>query len=147
MPLVSGDVGVGANQQCNTCLRTRCDEEYPAYPGGILGGPLDVQFNGKPCEPWTFRNGVTAMYCYDKAAGERVAEPNEQCGDHWTKTVALTNEWRFYTVPFSEMTQQGFAKRFTSIDLTAASLFRFTWEGGWVDYWIDDVRLYRAKKS
>jgi hypothetical protein len=148
MPLVSGDVGSGAAQQCNTCMKTRCDEEYPAYPGGIRGNSvLDYQFFGKPCDQYTFRNGVSAFYCYDKAAGERVPEPAEQCGDHWTKTVALTDRWQFFTVPFSSMTQQGFAKRFTSIDLKAVTLFRFTWDGGWIDYWIDDVRLYRTKSQ
>jgi hypothetical protein len=22
---------------------------------------------------------------------------------------------------------------------------RFTWDGGWIDFWIDDVRFYKTK--
>ena len=57
----------------------------------------------------------------------------------------LSNEWQFYTVPFNTMTQQGWAKRSDGLDLTTVSVVRFTWDGGWVDYWIDDVRFYRHR--
>jgi len=41
--------------------------------------------------------------------------------------------------------QQGWAKRSNKLDTTAISVVRFTWDGGWVDFWIDDVRFYRHK--
>ena len=149
MPLVSGGVPAGTSVQCNTCKETRCNEPYPAYPDD-QGAPgksgTDVQFVNRPCTPYAYRNGVSSSFCYDKDAGETVAEPNEQCGDHWTKTVALTNEWKFFMVPFTQMIQQGWAKHFAALDLTAVSLIRFTWDGGWTDYYIDDVAFYRFKK-
>jgi hypothetical protein len=113
-----------------------------------VGQPIhtDVQFFDRPCTPYTYRNGVSSSFCYDPARGETVAEPDEQCGDHWTKTVALTNEWQFFKVPFNTMIQQGWAKKFAALDLTAVSLIRFSWDGGWIDFYIDDVTFYRHKR-
>lgn len=140
---------------CNTCEETRCNERYPAFPddsatvggGAVAGIPqgTDLQFYGKPCSPYTMRNGISSSWCFDPAAGERPAETTEQCGDHWTHVVNLSNEWQFYVVPFNQMAQQGWAKRSAALDLTSVSTVRFTWDGGWVDYWIDDVRFYRHK--
>jgi hypothetical protein len=140
---------------CNTCVETKCDERWPAFPDdyatadGMMasGIPLgsDRQFFGKPCSPYTMRNGIFSYWCFDPAAGERPAETTEQCGDHWTRVVNLSNEWQFYTVPFNSMAQQGWAKRSVGLDLTSVSVVRFTWDGGWIDYWIDDVRFYKRK--
>ncbi len=141
---------------CNSCEETRCNERYPAFPDdcGVPGGgcpmdspvPLatDRQFYGKPCSPHTMRNGTFGYWCFDPET-ERPAESTEQCGDHWTRVVNLSNEWQFYTVPFSSMAQQGWAKRSAGLDLTSVSTIRFTWDGGWIDFWIDDVRFYRTK--
>jgi len=164
--LSAGSMGAGAGSstQCNTCEVTRCNENYPAYPddfpapGGTqptdpnTGAPVaglpagvDRQFYGKPCTTYTMRNGITSAWCFDPAANERPAEQSEQCGDHWTSVVNLSNEWQFYTVPFDRMLQQGWAKRSPRLDLTSLAVVRFTWDGGWVDYWIDDVTFYRHK--
>ena len=43
------------------------------------------------------------------------------------------------------MLQQGWAQRSAKLDLTAISVVRFTWDGGYVDYWIDQVNFYRHK--
>lgn len=140
--------GTGSATQCNTCRQTRCDELYPAYPDDTANENAppgsDSQFYGKPCTAYTMRNGISSAWCFDPAT-ERPAEQSEQCGDHWTGVVNLSNEWQFYTVPFNNMLQQGWAKRSPKLDLTSVSLFRFTWDGGWVDYWIDDVALYKHK--
>jgi hypothetical protein len=159
--LSGGALGSSGTTQCNTCLETRCDEPYPAYPddtatpgtgdGGVPDAgtaPLgtDRQFWRKHCTPFQYRNGVSSAFCYDPAT-EKPAEPNEQCGDHWTTPVNLTNEWRLYLVPFTSMTQQGWAKKFAALDLTAVSVVRFTWDGGWIDYYIDDVTFYRYKRD
>jgi len=134
---------------CNTCVETRCNERWPAFPDDQANpsAPVgtDPQYYGKPCSPYTMRNGNFGYWCFDPAAGERPAEPTEQCGDHWTRVVNLTTEWQFYTVPFSAMAQQGWAKRSAGLDLSSVSVVRFTWDGGWVDYWIDDVRFYKTK--
>ena len=139
---------------CNTCEETKCDERWPAYPddhattnGAAAPGSrfgTDRQFYGKPCSPYTMRNGIFGYWCFDPAT-ERPAETTEQCGDHWTRVVNLSNEWQFYTVPFSAMAQQGWAKRSAALDLKSVSVVRFTWDGGWIDFWIDDVRFYRTK--
>ena len=165
--LSAGSMGSGAGSgttQCNTCQETRCNEPYPAYPddfpapGGTqptdptTGAPINVgpagtdrQFVGKTCNPYTLRPGISTSFCFDPAT-ERPAEATEQCGDHWTRVVNLSNEWQFYTVPFSAMGQQGWAKRSPGLDLSTVSVVRFTWDGGWIDFWIDDVTFYRHKK-
>ena len=95
------------------------------------------------------RNGIFGYWCFDPAASDerdsRPAEQTEACGDHWTRVVNLSNEWQFYTVPFSAMAQQGWAKRQAALDLKSVSVVRFTWDGGWIDFWIDDVRFYKTK--
>jgi hypothetical protein len=141
---------------CNTCMQTKCDERWPAYPddyatpGGVpmAGIPLgtDRQFYGKPCSPYTLRTGIFGYWCFDPAQKETPAETTDQCGDHWTRVVNLSNEWQFYTVPFNSMAQQGWAKRQAALDLKSVSVVRFTWDGGWIDFWIDDVRFYKTKK-
>ena len=47
------------------------------------------------------------------------------------------------TVPFTDMHQQGWAMESHFLDLTGASVMRFTFDRGWIDYWIDDVSFYR----
>ena len=154
--VMSGAESSNGVSSCNTCVETKCDERWPAFPDdcGEPGGNCDhdtrpvgtdAQYYGKPCSPYTMRNGVFGYWCFDPAAGERPAEPTEQCGDHWTRVVNLTSEWQFYTVPFSAMAQQGWAKRSAGLDLSSVSVVRFTWDGGWVDFWIDDVRVYKTK--
>ena len=148
---ISGAEAAGSmgGSQCNTCEQTRCDERWPAYPDDTApGAPVgtDRQFWGKPCMPHTYRNGISSLFCYDPAAGDKVAEATEQCGDHWTRVVNLSNEWQFYTVPFSAMQQQGWAQRTAKLDLTSVSVVRFTWDGGWIDYWVDDVKFYRRRR-
>ena len=141
--------------QCNTCegsgvgpgIETRCNERWPAFPDDAApGAPMgtDVQFYGKPCSPYTMRNGIFSYWCFDPAT-EHPAEATEQCGDHWTNVVNLSTEWQFYTVPFNSLLQQGWAKRSAKLDTTAISVVRFTWDGGWVDFWIDQVNFYRRK--
>jgi hypothetical protein len=141
---------------CNTCVETKCNERWPAFPddcgepgGGCAGktnpAGTDRQYYGKPCSPYTLRNGIFGYWCFDPSKGESPAEPSEQCGDHWTRVVNLSTEWQFYTVPFSAMAQQGWAKRSAGLDLTSVSVVRFTWDGGFVDFWIDDVSFYKHK--
>jgi hypothetical protein len=157
MAISGADQAGSSSAACNTCLQTRCNERYPAYPDDYAtpfgmrvegsGIPIgtDRQFWQKPCSKYTYRNGISSSFCFDPNMGEKPAETTEQCGDHWTRVVNLSNEWQFYTVPFNTMTQQGWAKRSPGLDLTTVSVVRFTWDGGWVDFWIDDVRFYKRR--
>jgi hypothetical protein len=142
--------------QCNTCAETRCNERWPAFPddqGLPLGATdpslptgIDRQYYGKTCSPYTMRNGISSYWCFDPAT-EKPAETTEQCGDHWTHVVNLSNEWQFYTVPFTQMAQQGWSQRTAALTTQFLSVVRFTWDGGYIDYWIDDVRFYRHKPA
>ncbi|HXT99916.1 MAG TPA: hypothetical protein VN903_02925, partial [Polyangia bacterium] len=82
----AGDQSSGGSQ-CNTCegsdvgpgIVTRCNEKWPAYPDDAApGGPMgsDVQFYGKPCSPYTMRNGIFSYWCFDPAS-EHPAETTE----------------------------------------------------------------------
>jgi hypothetical protein len=137
----NGDGGV-IGCATNTCNHTRCDEAYPAYPGN----GADIKFAGRPCTPYVFRNGINTAVCYDPAKDPPPAEPNELCGDFWTYPVVLTTEWKFFKVPFTQMYQQGWAKKAPYFDTASVSVVRFTWDAGMIDYYVDDLRFYRAKQ-
>jgi hypothetical protein len=142
----------GADFGCFTCGPTRCWQDYPAFPGGDqttqpVGVTLlnDTQFNGKPCTPYTTRGGTSSAYCFDPAIDPPPAESDQTCGDHWTGTIYLTNEWRLYLVPFNTMLQQGFGKKSPKMYLPGVTAIRLTWDGGYIDYWIGKISLYRHK--
>jgi hypothetical protein len=163
--LSTGSVSISGAPTTNTCNVTHCNEPYPAYadqnpqplptslPGTTAGadaspGKLkgtDPQFYGKPCTPHVFRSGTQSSFCFDPEHDPPPAEGDQQCGDHWTSPIHLTTEWQLYLVPFTSMYQQGWAKRWPSFDLSSISVVRLTWDAGWADYWIDDLRFYRVK--
>jgi hypothetical protein len=138
------------------CENTSCSQPYPPFPCDTLpdlplfgdaaaGGatPGDIQFYGRPCTPYAFANGVNSSYCFDPATDPPPPPPTEMCGDYWMTTVTLGPDWTFYQVPFNTMHQQGFAKKSEQFDLHAVSNVRFSWDIGWVDYWINQVSFYR----
>jgi hypothetical protein len=134
----------GMTTRCNTCAQTRCDERYEAYPDQSVGdAKADAQFYRKPCTPYTFRSGISSAFCFDPGKDPPPAEQDEQCGDHWTSPIYLTDQWRLYLVPFSEMLQQGWAKRFAKMDTRHVTLVRLTWDGGYIDYWVGWIGFYR----
>ena len=137
----------------NFCGRSLCDQPYPAY---ATIGP-DEEWAGRACTPYTYRNGTEADLCYNPPgtvdgndlpvpADPLPAEADEQCGDHFTFPVHLSEEWQFFAIPFAQMSQQGWAKQAPSFDLTSASVVRFTWDTGYVDYYLDNVRFYRVAR-
>jgi hypothetical protein len=130
----------GTSTRCNSCDRTQCDEPYEAFQD-----QPDNQFSGRPCSTFTSRTGITTGYCFDPAKDPLPAESDQQCGDHWMRGIYLTNEWHLYLVPFTEMLQQGWAKRFGKMDVKHVTMVRLTWDGGYVDYWIGKVAFYRHK--
>jgi hypothetical protein len=150
---ISGN-GIVATNSCNT---THCNEVYPAYPQD----GNDPQFISRPCAPYAFRSGFESSYCWDPDPNNRYlngrldpngipdsppAESDQQCGDYWTFPLHLTTEWQLFLVPFTTMFQQGWAKRWPFFDTTSVSVVRLTWDAGWVDYWIDNLRFYRVRR-
>lgn len=135
--------------RCNACNTTRCNEPYEAYPNGAPvgnSGVLDAAFFGKPCTAHTQRSGLSASFCFDPAKDPVPAEADQQCGDHWMRGIYLSNDWRLYLVPFTQMQQQGFGKRFGKMDPSRVTMVRLTWDGGYVDFWIGKVAFYRHKR-
>jgi hypothetical protein len=161
-----------AIQATNKCYTSRCDDVYPAYPGD----GKDPQFYGRPCTPYGFRSGAQGSYCWDPDSNNHYsisdgtrnptinnvvdgppdpnaipdsppAESDQGCGDYWTFPLHLTTEWRLYLVPFTEMLQQGWAKRWQFFDTSSVSVVRLTWDAGWIDYWIDNLRFYRVRRN
>jgi hypothetical protein len=145
----SGGPGAGGN----FCGRSLCNRPYSAYPNN----GSDAEWVGRACTPFTYRNGTEADLCYNPtgtvdANGASVpadplpAEADAQCGDHFTFPVHLSEEWQFFAIPFAQMSQQGWAKQAPYFDLTSASVVRFTWDSGYVDYYLDNVRFYRVTR-
>ncbi len=128
--------------QFQTCGSHACELFYRPFQRS------DAQFKGDPCTEFAFTGGITRSFCYDpEEEGDEPAEGLHQCGDLWLSTVYLSTEWQFYKIPFDELLQQGWAKEAHQFDLSSVGVVRFTWDRGWVDYWIDDVRFYRDKKD
>jgi hypothetical protein len=147
---------VGLNGGPSSCCeRTNCDQPYPAFPcdqlpdagkfAGAAGAgiPGDPQFYGRPCTPYTWANGIGSSYCFDPATDPPPAPPTEICGDFWMETVTLSTDWTFYMVPFTALRQQGWAKKSEFFDLHSVSNVRFSWDIGWIDYWINELSFYR----
>lgn len=122
------------------CGDSACDFFYRPFQ------KADAQFYGTTCQDFSFAGGITRGYCYDPEDEDTGPfESQFVCGDHWIKPVYLSDQWRFYTIPFKELLQQGWAKEAHEFDLTSLAVIRMTWDRGWVDYYIDDVRFYRYK--
>jgi hypothetical protein len=137
------------------CGETMCNSNYEAFTrlDPIFTTPTAVVTPPQPpgtasCQPYTFDNDFTADYCYDAAdpLGLAIGPAYERCGDVWAKPVGLTPQWQFFKVPFSELRQEGWGKEFQYLDLSRIALVRFTWAVGWIDFWVDDVRFYRAPR-
>jgi hypothetical protein len=136
------------------CGTTTCDEPNDAFEANVNGG-AELIFNTAAaggtaeCLPYTFNNDFTADYCYDPNDTNKVAlAPNaERCGVVWARPVTLTPGWAFYKIPFNELLQEGWGKDFPYLDLSRITVVRFTFPVGWIDFWLDDVRFYRARRA
>ncbi len=156
----------GPGSTGNTCNVSRCDAAFPAFDSVpnpddpsmrmqctapdpndqtkvVSVACPDRQFHGKSCTPWAFRNGSQSSFCFNPG-DPPPAEPDQQCGDHFTFPLHLTTEWQLYLVPFSSMSQQGWAKKAPYFDLKSISVVRLTWDVGNIDYFIDNLRFYRT---
>jgi hypothetical protein len=115
-----------------------------------LNMTVDPLYYGTQCREYTFRGSITSKFCFDPNSDLEIQrapmEPSQTCGDHWMYSVRLSYDWEFYTIPFTALLQQGWAKRSYWLDLTAVSMTRITWDRGYLDLYLDDVRFYRRKK-
>ncbi len=130
------------------CGETSCSHQSDS--GKSLNVSRDPFIDDTTCQEYTFRGSIQTNVCYNpdsEIAGQKAPpEQSQVCGDHWMRSIDLTEDWAFYTVPFNTLLQQGWAKRTYMLDLTALTLARITWDRGYIDYYIDDVRFYRKKK-
>lgn len=152
-----GDSSGGANtllgekgERFYVCGASACALPYAA---GNLSNDIaipttatDPEFQGKACSEHAFLNGTNGKYCFNPGEDPEPAESYELCGDHWQTPVRLSTDWQLFLVPFSGMLQQGYGKESPGLHPDQISIFRLTWEGGWIDYYIDDVRFYRVAR-
>jgi hypothetical protein len=130
------------------CGQSACIHQSDS--GKSLNATSDPFIYGTECREFTFRGSITSKFCFDPdsefAIQRQPTEPSQVCGDHWMRSIRLSYDWEFYTVPFTELLQQGWAKRSYWLDLKAVTMTRLTWDRGYVDFYIDDMRFYRKKK-
>jgi hypothetical protein len=133
------------------CGASACNDEYEAYPGvgdftfSTSEQPLRGYKSTNTCAYYTFANETNGYYCYDVENGPPPVYGSDKCGDPWAFPVTVNPDWTFYAIPFTDLHQDGYAKEFGAIDLTAVTMVRFLWGAGWIDFWIDDVRFYRRR--
>ncbi len=129
------------------CGATACNEPNPTTmnPDPLFSTPTATPTPGTAeCLPYKLTNDLEDYFCYDPNKPETLPSDGPQrCGDGWAKGVTLSQNWQFFTVPFTELRQEGYAQEFQYLDLSKITLVRFSWSQGWVDVWLDDVRFYR----
>jgi hypothetical protein len=139
------------NHELYRCEESACDYRYAAYPNTpdapffTTERTADNYVGTASCNTHTFDNDITRKGCFDAVKGPVPPESADRCGDPWIAPVRLNGDWSFYKVPFSDFRQEGYGMEFPAIKLDAVTMVRFTWNVGWIDYWIDDVRFYRKK--
>jgi hypothetical protein len=120
------------------CADEACNADYPAFPG-----KGDQPFKQRPCSRFVFSGSDSGSFCFLPGVDPDPVDGFKRCGDHWYSPITLTADWQFYVVPFTDLHQEGWAKVSDHLDLTAASVLRFTWNLGWLDVWLDDISFYR----
>lgn len=128
-----------AESDYQRCGETACGAPYEA-------GGVDPAFQGKACTPYQLQSGYTRSYCFNPGQDPNPPEATELCGDHFQTPIRLSTEWQLYLVPFSGMRQQAFGKESPGLSTDQISLVRLTFEGGWIDYYIADMRFYRLRR-
>jgi hypothetical protein len=102
----------------------------------------------------TFRISVPDAFTDEKSEvdGEPVCtfinpkELTDNACDKFGRYFLTTSDWQFFTVPFSEMRQNGFGKQAPFFDIANVMGLAFEYKQGRWDYWIDDIGFYRKKK-
>ncbi len=123
------------------CGQWACDDMFKSMQRA------DAQFLNKPCTEYALRGSIVEAYCWDPETDPEPAENRDLCGDHWMRPVLLSTKWELYKIPFTDFLQQGWAKESFHLDLTSVAVVRFTWDRGYIDYWLDDVRFYRNGRN
>ncbi len=155
LPVVGASSGTAASDDELDAIYPRCGPSActfrKTYP--------DADFEGKECSPYTFTSGESNEYCFnaddkntDIDGNPLPADPPppsrfERCGDGFTNMVQLSEDWTFYTIPFSEMRQGGYGKvSLEGFDLKSLYSLTLGWGPGNVDFFFDNVSFYRTKK-
>jgi hypothetical protein len=121
-------------------LYPRCGPSACTSPGTYI----DPDFDTTQCLPYTFPAAdISGEYCYNP--GDPPPNRDQQCLDGWARALTLTTDWKYYTVPFSELRQGGFGKVAPYFNTKAIDTIAFTIIVGWADFYIDNVSFYRNK--
>jgi hypothetical protein len=122
-------------------LYPRCGPSACTSPGTYK----DWDFDGKECRPYTFPAAdYSAEYCLNPG-DPNPPDRDNQCLDGWARAVTLTTDWKYYTVPFSDLRQGGFGKVAPYFNTKAIDTIAFTIIVGWADFYLDNVSFYRNK--
>jgi hypothetical protein len=129
-----------------TDINSRVDALYPRCGPSACTSPStykDLDFDGKECQPYTFpADDITGEYCFNPG-DPPPPDRDEQCLDGWATPIDLSTDWKFYTIPFSQLRQGGFGKKAPYFNLHAVDTIAFTVIVGWADFYIDNVTFYR----
>ncbi|KYF77722.1 hypothetical protein BE11_21700 [Sorangium cellulosum] len=68
---------------------------------------------------------------------------NGLCEDHFRTVVALTPCWKYYEIPFADLTQTGWGELFEAVDTTKLWAIQFRFDAKQqFNVWVDDVAFY-----
>ncbi len=74
--------------------------------------------------------------------------PEKLCCDPFGVSVALTDDWYLWTIPFAEMEQGGYGRiRPEGLQISRLVRLELALGPGNYDFWIDDVAFYRRRSD
>ncbi len=132
---------LGSNDSAMTALMTIGDPLTSSNLGSAA--PFNDILCGDPA--CGTPNGVTAIPCAMSPCTDKGT-----CCDPFGKGVALSSDWQFYMVPFSDMKQKGFGLAEAMPDLKHFLGVKFNMSKGQLgvadfDVWVDNFAFYRSK--
>lgn len=142
-----GDLTTGAyknafdewDRDAKLCCPPTMEEEDPMTR---LGDPL---FGGRECSPYVFNYDYSSGYYCWSPGDPRLPEKNEnRCGDAFEASVTVDSEWRFYTVPWSELRR--FTPNRAGFDPSGIWSVALFFGQGYLDTYVDDIGFYRKRR-
>jgi hypothetical protein len=70
-------------------------------------------------------------------------DPEAEACDRFGVAVGISEQWRFFAIPFQRMRQRGYGVPAPYMDLEALLGFAVYYEAGTWDFWVDDVAFFK----
>ncbi len=122
------------------CGVSRCKDGNSS----TIGPDPDPLFKDKSCSAAVQADGLSDSFCYDAGKDPTPPAKRDRCNNPFSRAFTVTTDWQLIKVPFSELRQADERKVSGDMDLHSVKQIAVTYGGGWIDFWVANVGLYRA---